>query len=210
MQKRKFIPIILFLLLTIIGLALFLEFKTPHEVLTFWISDYEEQNSFAPSIEYYQYAIENIGKTNRGYYTGIIFCVLGAIGTIVCMIIFFLSNQNIKNGYCDILKHVLLLLFTFGIYYLIWIYHTTEYLNQVEDAPSRNPTTKLLLCIFVPFYLIYWIYKSAQQLDKLATSKGVESNLVTICSVLAIFINIIPPIIMQNKINTIANVMNKT
>ncbi len=107
------------------------------------------------------------------------------------------------TGYCGLAKHVLLLLFTFGIWNLIWTYRTTGWLNQVEDEPPRNPTTKLLLCMFVPFYSIYWIYKSAQRIDKLAAAKGVRSDISTICLILAIFVGIIPPILMQDKINAI-------
>jgi hypothetical protein len=108
------------------------------------------------------------------------------------------------DGYCDLVKHILLLLFTFGIWYFIWIYRITAYLNQVNDEPPRNPTNQLLLCIFIPFYLVYWVYKSAQRLDRLAKSRGVTSDLSTLCLILAIFVVIIPPILMQEKINTIA------
>lgn len=110
--------------------------------------------------------------------------------------------------YCDLVKHILLLLFTFGIWYFIWIYRMTGYLNCVEDEPPRDPTKKLLLCIFVPFYSIYWVYKSAQRIDKLAAEKGVASDLSTLCLILAIFVGIIPPILMQEKINTIIKAEN--
>lgn len=111
------------------------------------------------------------------------------------------SSEN--EAYCGLVKHILLLLFTFGIWYLIWIYRMTGYLNCVEDEEPRNPTTKLLLCIFVPFYSIYWVYKSAQRIDKLAAAKGISSDLSTLCLILAIFVGIIPPILMQDKINAI-------
>lgn len=107
------------------------------------------------------------------------------------------------SGYRSMAKHVLLLIFTFGIYNLIWIYRTTAYLNQVNDEPPRNPTYKLLLCLFVPFYEVYWVYKSSQRIDRLAGSKGIHSNISTLCTVLAIFLWIVPPIIMQDKINTV-------
>lgn len=112
------------------------------------------------------------------------------------------------RAYCGLVKHILLLIFTFGIWYFIWIYRMTGYLNQVKDEPERNPTTKLLLCLFVPFYSIYWVYKSAQRIDKLAALKGVRSDLSTICLTLAIFIGIIPPILMQDKINEIITAGN--
>lgn len=106
--------------------------------------------------------------------------------------------------YCGLVKHILLLLFTFGIWFLIWIYRVTGYTNNVKDEEERNPTTKLLLCIFVPFYQIYWIYKTAQRIDKMAAAKGLHSDLSTLCLILAIFVPIIPPILMQEKLNSIA------
>ena len=44
--------------------------------------------------------------------------------------------------YCGMAKHVLLLLFTFGIWYLIWIYRMTNYTNAVENEEYRDPTKK--------------------------------------------------------------------
>lgn len=113
------------------------------------------------------------------------------------------------NIYCDLVKHILLLIFTFGIWFFIWIYRMTGYLNQVEGEAEHNPTTKLLLCLFVPFYSIYWVYKSAQKIDKLAILNGIPSDLSTICLILAIFIGIIPPILMQDKVNEIITAENR-
>lgn len=99
--------------------------------------------------------------------------------------------------------HVLLLLFTCGIWNLIWIYRTTRYLNCLPNEEYRNPGTKLLLCMFVPFYSIYWVYKSAQRIDKLAKTVDVISDLTVVCLILEIFVPLIPPILMQDKINKI-------
>lgn len=108
-----------------------------------------------------------------------------------------------EKMYCGLFAHILLLLFTFGIWLLMWNYRVTRYLNCVEDEEYRNPATKLLLCMFVPFYSIYWTYKSAQRIDKLAKSVNVVSDLATPCLILEIFVPIIPPILMQDKINKI-------
>ena len=105
--------------------------------------------------------------------------------------------------YCGLVKHILLLLFTCGIWLFIWIYRVTGYTNNVEGEENRNPTNKLLLCLFVPFYTIYWMYKTAQRLDKMAAAKNIPSDLSTICLILAIFVPIIPPILMQDKLNDI-------
>lgn len=108
------------------------------------------------------------------------------------------------EGYVDLMSCALLLIFTLGIYHLVWIYRTTRYLNRVEVAPSRNPTTKLLLCMFIPFYTIYWTYQSAQRVDALARSKGLYAELTSPCVLLSIFAGIVPPLLMQNTINAVS------
>ena len=113
------------------------------------------------------------------------------------------SGELEPETYCKLSTHVLLLIFPFGIWYFIWIYRTTRRLNCVADEPPRDPVKKLLLCMFVPFYGIYWIYKSAQRIDKLSAAKGIPSDLSTLCLILAIFVGIIPPILMQDKLNAI-------
>lgn len=108
------------------------------------------------------------------------------------------------EGYVDLMSCALLLIFTLGIYHLVWIYRTTRYLNRVEGAPSRNPTTKLLLCMFIPFYTIYWTYQSAQRVDALARSRGLYAELTAPCVLLSIFAGIVPPLLMQNTINAVS------
>lgn len=108
-----------------------------------------------------------------------------------------------STAYYNLGMHVVLLLLTFGVWYLIWIYRMTGYLNRVEDEQPRNSTNQLLLCIFVPFYTVYWVYQSAQRIDKLAAAKGVASDLSMLCLILAIFVGVVPPILMQDKINAI-------
>lgn len=109
------------------------------------------------------------------------------------------------SAYCSLVTHILLLLFTCGVWLYIWIYRITGYTNQAKGEEYRNPTTKLLLCMFVPFYSIYWTYKSAIRIDKMSQEKGISSDLATLCLILAIFVPIIPPILMQDKVNAIVS-----
>ena len=113
------------------------------------------------------------------------------------------NSETVKDGYYDMVSHIILLIVTFGVYGFIWIYRTTKYLNNCKNAEQRNPTSKLLLCILVPFYFIYWTYRSAQRIDMMAKEKNVQSDISTLCVVLAILIPIVAPIIMQSKINDI-------
>ena len=61
-----------------------------------------------------------------------------------------------------------------------------------------------LLCVFVPFYGIYWTYKTAGKIDRMACDEGIYSELGAACLLLAFLIPIVPPILMQSKINEIS------
>lgn len=115
------------------------------------------------------------------------------------------ANSGMDNdGYISLGKHIVLCLFTFGIWYLIWIYRTTAFLNKTPNAEQHNPATKLLLFMFIPFYSIYWFYKQGQRIDMLSKSKNLNySDMATTCLVLGIFIPIVACIIMQDRINNI-------
>ena len=107
------------------------------------------------------------------------------------------------NGYISLVNHILLLIFTCGIWQYIWIYRVTGYTNNVRGEERRDPTNQLLLCLFVPFYTIYWVYKTAQRIDKMAAQRGIPSDLSTLCLILEFFVAIVPPILIQDKLNAI-------
>lgn len=111
-------------------------------------------------------------------------------------------DEEYDEAYCGLGKHIVLCLFTFGIWYLIWTYRTTKYLNKAPHAVQYNPTSKLLLCMFVPFYQIYWFYKHGQRIDAMSKQKKLNnSDMATLCLILGIFIPIVACILMQDRIN---------
>ncbi len=116
---------------------------------------------------------------------------------------YYSAPPQMPEGYCDMLKHVLLLIFTFGIWRLIWVYRTTEFLNRMPQEPRRSGTCQLLLCLFVPFYDIYWVYKSCQRIDKLSYYNNIRGEITLMCVLFQVFIPILSPIFMQDKLNNI-------
>ena len=115
--------------------------------------------------------------------------------------------QTDEEAYCDLVKHILLCLFTFGIWSLIWIYRTTKYLNKAPHAEQYNPTNQLLLCMFVPFYQIYWFYQHGQRLDALSRAKNLNnSDMATLCLIFGIFVPVVACILMQDRINTLCTI----
>ena len=114
------------------------------------------------------------------------------------------AQSPYDDGYCGLGKHIVLCLFTFGIWPLIWIYRTTRFLNKTPGAEQYDPACKLLLCMFIPFYNIYWLYKHGQRIDMYSRAKGIiNSDMATMCLILGIFFPLIAVILMQDKINTI-------
>lgn len=113
------------------------------------------------------------------------------------------SSAAYSKSYQSLVPHVLLLLFTRGIYYLVWIYRTTDSLNACKNEEYRTPVNKLLLCMFVPFYSIYWTYKSAHRIDMLGYEKGIQGETATLNLILSLFVPILPPILMQSKLNSV-------
>ena len=105
--------------------------------------------------------------------------------------------------YVGIVKHVLLTLFTFGIYDCIWVYKTTENLNLEGVTETHSGTKKLLLCIFVPFYRIYWFYSQAKRLENLMKYNNIHtSDFAVVTLILAIFVPIVAAsAFLQLKIN---------
>jgi hypothetical protein len=58
--------------------------------------------------------------------------------------------------------------------------------------------------MFIPFYQIFWFYKHGQRIDSISQSKNSNSNMATLCLVLAIFIPFVAVIIMQDRVNQLS------
>ena len=100
-------------------------------------------------------------------------------------------------------KHIALLLFTFGIWLWMWVYQTTKYTNSVKDEPLRSPRSQLLLYIFLPFYPIYWSYKTVKRLHKLQDNLAPDFS--ALCVASSIFVPLLNVILIQNAINPQTN-----
>ena len=104
--------------------------------------------------------------------------------------------------YCSMAKHILLYFFTFGIWYLIWIHKSTKYLNRAPEGQQYDPTKKLLLVLFVPFYQIYWYYTHGKKLESFMKARNITgSDMATLCLILGIFAPFIACFLMQDKYN---------
>ena len=109
-----------------------------------------------------------------------------------------------QNGYHSIALLIVLCIFTLCIYNYLWIYRTTKLLdNKLKNSDST--TVQLLLCIFIPFYIIYWVYKTCKNIEEcLYRQNNRESNISVIGMVLTLFgLFLIAAAMMQDQINKI-------
>ncbi|MBQ9912671.1 MAG: helix-turn-helix domain-containing protein [Clostridia bacterium] len=111
-----------------------------------------------------------------------------------------------KEMYIPLAKHILLTLFTLGIYDCIWVYRTTEGLNCDGTNEKQSGYRKLLLCALVPFYRIYWFYAQAKRLERLMKKEAkATDSLASVIVILAVFLPVaVPGAFLQMKINELA------
>jgi len=105
--------------------------------------------------------------------------------------------------YCNTMLHIILFLFTFGIYLFIWVFRTTQFCNRAPDK-EQNPVIVLIFYLFVPLYWIYWFYKQGQRLDAIAVKElGDYNRSATKYLIIALIIPIVSTALMQERINKI-------
>lgn len=110
-------------------------------------------------------------------------------------------------GYLSMGLHVVLLLVVGPLWKMIWIVRVTESLNRIPGEKRNGPVANLLLCVFVPFYMIYWFYHQGQKADVFAEGTGNPTRVATLCLVFGIFIPVVSVILLQNSINRSAQIM---
>ncbi len=100
----------------------------------------------------------------------------------------------------SLFKHLMLLIFTFGIYRLIWIARTTRFLNQ-GTLKKRDPIMCAGLSVFIPFYSLYWAYRTALAVDGLGEKKDGFISMAGLSVLLCFACPFASDVYLQGKIN---------
>ena len=116
----------------------------------------------------------------------------------------FVIVPLVFTKYIDIAKHIFLSLITFGIWTLVWIYHVTKNLNEVEGVEERKPARELLLCLFLPFYAPFWLYKTAEGVEDYGMENGKQFKIDILCIAFSFVCPLFATVLIQNKINVVA------
>ena len=114
------------------------------------------------------------------------------------------SSPLSLDGVKSIGWFIFLMLITCGIYFLYWIYKTTEVANADDWEPKQSPVAQLILSMFIPFYMIYWFWKTAKKIAHMGEAVGNNTDNSTAVLLLSIFgLGVIAAIIMQDQLNKV-------
>ena len=114
------------------------------------------------------------------------------------------GNWKKPGNMRNLVSMVLLMVFTLGIYFLYWVYQTTEYANRDKSTPHHTPVVQLLLVMFVPYYELYWFYKTSKKLTHLGEPFEVFDDNSIVTLLLGIFgLDFIGAVVLQDQINKI-------
>ena len=69
----------------------------------------------------------------------------------------------------------LLSIITFGIYGLVWYYKVNVELKNFNPAIQVNPVNMILLCVFVPYFMLFSVYYTGKRIQQAQASAGLPS-----------------------------------
>lgn len=104
----------------------------------------------------------------------------------------------------SVAKNVIFTIITFGIYGYIWLYKISRKIKCLNNDNSSS-SGEILCLLFVPFYMLYWLYTRNKTLKTQADNRNIKiSDNATLYLVLALFgFNIISIALMQNDLNIV-------
>lgn len=114
----------------------------------------------------------------------------------------YTNIENI-NGYVKIWKVIVFSILTLGIYPYVWIYRTVGLFNNKRIGEERSQGIQVVLCMFVPFYIIYWLYKQSKLTEEYTILVGNRSNDLAVLSIiLSVFgLSLVAMALIQDAIN---------
>lgn len=108
------------------------------------------------------------------------------------------------SRYCSPALLLFLAFITLGIWMFVWIWRTTAALAPYEERHPRKPWLETLCCLLLPFYAVWWVYRSAQ-LAALAADGEEDRHFTTLCLALAALLPPVAILLVQDKLNMLAD-----
>ncbi len=108
----------------------------------------------------------------------------------------------------NIAKMVILSIITLGIYTYVWIYKIAKKIKEL-DGDFSSVATEIICIMFVPFYLLYWVYTRYAKLKAVSDTNGIEigNNGVLYLILSLLGLGLIAIALIQNDLNIMARSM---
>ncbi|MBW5410480.1 DUF4234 domain-containing protein [Brachyspira hampsonii] len=109
---------------------------------------------------------------------------------------------------------VILSIVTCGIYYLYWIYKTTDEIKNFMGREDINPALELILVLVTcNIYSLYWYYKYGkivylEMTAKVGMDNSEDSSVLLV--ILGLLVYVVAGAILQDKLNSIWNKVDDT
>ena len=114
-----------------------------------------------------------------------------------------------KGSVRNPIQVILLSIVTCGIYYLYWIYKTTDEIKNFMGREDINPALELILVLVTcNIYSLYWYYKYGKIVYLEMTAKvGMDNSedSTVLLVILGLLVYVVAGAIMQDKLNAIWN-----
>ena len=136
----------------------------------------------------------------NGWFWGLLAIFLRACFYALSTLSLVLKSSKASSHFMSIPAHLVASLFTFGVWELSWIYRRTSFLNRLS-VQQRSAKKELFLCMFLPFYYFYWMYKSAKIVDCYTKGHENPTKLSVLCLLLCFLPCPLASTILQDHIN---------
>lgn len=125
----------------------------------------------------------------------------------LCMVVWLIAERPLsnKNGYIDLPEHCVMTVLAAQVWNPIWVFHTTKCLNRA-DGKKSIPWLNMILCLLVPFYIIFWYFRQGKKVDALASERvNYKVKTSVLCLLLGLLVApFVSNIVLQKRINDIA------
>lgn len=89
------------------------------------------------------------------------------------------TQQSYQNGPSGLTRSpigvFLLTIVTFGIYGIIWYYQINTELRNFNSSIRVNPTNMILLCLFVPLFMVFSVFYTGQRIQQAQAAAGLPA-----------------------------------
>ncbi len=108
-------------------------------------------------------------------------------------------DENASVAVYSLPKMIIFTIITFGIFRIVWVKRTTEFINQYTNGRKKDPLFTALLSVFVPGYYSYFAYQASLALQ--GKDEKADKSINAFLPIISLVCPIITDLYIQDTIN---------